>query len=80
VRLSRTYTLHTWYYYTHDFTWVDNFPRKARVNTNLCVQFFDSEISPQRGENILNSRMYFTTKQDSTWIYDFSRKVGYNLK
>jgi len=35
VTLSRTYTLHTWYYCTHDFTWVDNFPRKTRVNTNV---------------------------------------------
>jgi len=36
MTLLRIYTLHIWYYCTHDSTWIDNFPRKARFNTNLC--------------------------------------------
>jgi len=42
MTLLRTYTFHTWHYRAHthctqDFTWVDNFPRKARFHANSCV-------------------------------------------
>jgi len=37
MTLLRRNTLHTWYYCTHDLTWVDNFPRKAKFNPNSCV-------------------------------------------
>jgi len=68
--------LHTFIHYcTHDSTWVDNFPRRDSMQTYMPNFLIVKLRGRGEAEHTVSMYVFCNTKRDSTWVYDFSRKV-----
>jgi len=66
MTLLRIYTLHTWCYCTHDFTWVDNSPKQDSTQIHVS-SFLIEELLHRGGKTYcIHACILHASKRDST--------------